>query len=77
MSFLRFIFTGVYSKATGSLLPVHGNTPLSCAPGTPPALHGPLVPKPFTPAVSSALGACPALPDTAVQRCTLKCLEIP
>lgn len=27
MSFLRFIFTGVYSKETGSSLPVRGDTP--------------------------------------------------
>ena len=27
MSFLRFVFTGVYSKETGSLLPMRGDTP--------------------------------------------------
>lgn len=47
--------------------PARGH-PSSYAPGTPPALRGPLVRKPFSPAVPSAPGACPALPGDAAVR---------
>lgn len=61
MSFLRFVFTGVYNKEPGSSLPVREDTLVLC-PGTPPALRGPLVRQPSSPAMPSAPGACPASP---------------
>lgn len=53
MSFLRFVFTGVYNKEPGSSLPVREDTLVLC-PGTPPALRGPLVRQPSSPAMPSA-----------------------
>lgn len=66
MSFLRFVFTGVYSKETGSWLPVLGDTPRPM----PQELHQLCVDlwyvSPSLPfSVPSAPGACPALPGSS------------
>lgn len=61
------IYRSLQQRA-GQLAPCAWGHPSSYAPGTPPALRGPLVRQPFSPAVPSAPGACPALPDHAVQR---------